>query len=608
MKKLLSGNEAFAWGAYHAGIKVAAAYPGTPSTEILENIARFPDVYAEWSTNEKVAMEVSLGAAYAGARALVSLKQVGLNVALDPFMAASTTGIDGGMVVINADDPGTHSSQGEQDNRHLAVLAKVPLLEPSDSQEAYDIMTYAFNISEQFDTPVIVRTTTRISHSKAVVELKNQRFVPAKPVTFKHDTAKYVMIPIYSRLRHAIIEDRLIKLAQYSESFILNRFEMGDKTLGIITSGISYQYAKEIFPEASFLRLGMTYPLPEKMIREFASRVDKILVIEELDPFLQQNILAMGIKVIGKEYVPRLGELDTDAVARAGIKAGLLPEMKRLPKVDLSSLPKRPPVLCPGCSHTGLFHALSSAAHRLKIPGAREKSEKPALTITGDIGCYTLGVFPPLNAMDTCSCMGASIGEALGMIKAGIERNRVVAIIGDSTFLHSGITPLVDAVYNQAPIIVIILDNGTTAMTGHQEHPGTGISAQGKNTISVKIEDIVRGVGVKQLSIVDAFKMKELQKAVKTAFETPELSVIIVRGDCPTRVKKRGIPNTIDARQCNQCGICLSLGCSAIQYVDEHTVINPNLCVGEQCSLCTQLCPRHAIQPQILTKETGKNA
>jgi indolepyruvate ferredoxin oxidoreductase, alpha subunit len=598
MKKLLSGNEAFAWGAYHAGVKVAAAYPGTPSTEILETIAQFHDIYAEWSTNEKVAMEVGMGAAYAGARALVSMKQVGLNVALDPFMAAATTGINGGMVVISADDPGTHSSQGEQDNRHLAMLAKVPVLEPSDSQEAYDIMALAFEISEQFDTPVMVRTTTRISHSKSVVEIKEKRTVPERAIAFNHDVAKYVMVPANARVRHGVIEERLLKLARYAEDCPLTRIEMGSTSLGIITSGIAYQYAREVFPTASFLRLGMTYPLPEKLIREFAARMDKVLVIEELDPFLQMNIQAMGIRVTGKDYVPRLGELDIDTLSDAGRKAGVLPESKTEPKIDLSNLPKRPPLLCPGCPHTGIYHVLATIGQRLKMPRAKDKVIVPKLTIAGDVGCYSLGAYPPLNAMDTCACMGAGIGQALGMVKAGIGRDKVVAVIGDSTFLHSGITPLVDAVYNQGEITVIILDNGTTAMTGHQEHPGTGISAQGQATHAVILEDLVKGIGISRVAVVNALNYKEIRTAVKEALEVPELSVIIVRGDCVTKVKKRGIPNIVDTEKCNGCGNCLSLGCPAIQTINGKTVIDASLCAGEQCSLCAQICPRHAISPR----------
>ena len=596
MQKLLSGNEAFAWGAYHAGITVATAYPGTPSTEILENIARFDDIYAEWSTNEKVAMEVGLGASYAGARVLVSMKQVGLNVAMDPFMAASTTGVDGGMVVISADDPGTHSSQNEQDNRHYGKLARVPILEPSDSQEAYDIMTLAFDISERFDTPVIVRTTTRISHSKSVVNLDAALRRPVRPVGFKHDTSKLVMLPVNARSRRSAIENRMAGLAEYAETFPLNRVEWGDRSLGIVTSGIAYQYARDVFPKASFLRLGMTHPIPATLVREFAAGVRKLIVIEELDPFLQENIQALGVTVAGKEFIPRMGELDPDVVEFAARKAGLLPAVESKPKVDLSRLPKRPPLLCPGCPHTGMFYVLSSIGQRLKLPGAKDKaSREPKLIITGDIGCYTLGAYPPLNAMDTTACMGASIGQALGMAKAGIGRDRVVAVIGDSTFLHSGITPLVNAVYNQGQITVVILDNGTTAMTGHQDHPGTGVSAQGKPSGSVRIEDIVQGIGVKNVKVLDAFSLKELRAAMRESLEKPELSVLIVRGDCVTRVRKRATPNTVDQEKCNQCESCLLLGCSAIQSDSGKVTIDPSLCVGSVCGVCIQVCPRHAI-------------
>jgi indolepyruvate ferredoxin oxidoreductase alpha subunit len=598
MIKLLSGNEAFALGAYHAGVRVATAYPGTPSTEILETIANYEDVYAEWSTNEKVAMEVALGAAYAGVRALASMKQVGLNVASDPFMAASTTGLNGGMVVISADDPGIHSSQNEQDNRHYAKLAKVPVLEPGDSQEAYDIMAYAYEISEKFDTPVLVRTTTRISHSKSVVKASGRRTVPTDRVGFKHDVTKYVMLPVHARLRHPIIEERLVKLAAYSETFPLNKIEWGERNLGIITSGIAYQYAKEVFPNASFLKLTMTYPLPQNLIRQFASQVDRVIVIEELDPFLQENIQAMGIKAAGKEFIPRAGELNPDIVEGASRAAGLLPEATPLSKIDISKLPRRPPLLCPGCPHTGIFFVLSSVGQRLKLPGAKGKvAREPKLIITGDIGCYTLGTYPPLNAMDTTACMGASIGQALGMEKAGTSK-KVVAVIGDSTFMHSGITPLIDAVYNQGHITVVILDNGTTAMTGHQDHPGTGISAQGKETRAVKLEDLVRGTGVSDVKVVSSFNMKELRAVVKEVLESPELSVVIVRGACAVRARKRSAPRAVDTEKCNQCGVCLTLGCPAIQTEDKRVLIDVALCVGDACTICQQICPRQAIGQQ----------
>ncbi len=603
--KLLSGNEALALGAYHAGVKIATAYPGTPSTEILESIARFGDVYAEWSTNEKVAMEVALGACYAGVRAMVSMKQVGLNVASDPFMAASTTGINGGLVVINADDPGAHSSQGEQDNRHYAKLAKVPMLEPSDSQEAYEFMAYAFDLSEKFDTPVLMRTTTRISHSKSVVKVNRNRAVPASQPGFQYNAQKYVMLPVHARLRHPLMEERLVKLAKYAETFPLNQLIWRERQLGVVTSGIVYQYAREVFPKASFLKLGMTYPLPQNLLRHFAAQVDRLIVIEELDPFLQENIQAMGIKVTGKEFIPRLGELNPDIIEETSRNAGLLADVSSRQVVTLPKLPKRPPLLCPGCPHTGIFFVLSTIGQRTKLAKAKDKIPKDSkLIITGDIGCYTLGAYPPLLAMDTCACMGASIGQALGMEKAGVS-NKVVAVIGDSTFLHSGITGLVNGVYNKGRITLVVLDNGTTAMTGHQEHPGTGISAQGKETQRVELEKLVRGIGVNDVKVVDAFNMKALRDSVRSSLDSPELSVIIVRGACAVRVPKRGEPRAIDMERCNLCGICLLLGCSAIQREDEQIYIDPMLCVGDACTICQQLCPRQAIAPQskIMSKE-----
>ncbi len=602
MIKLLSGNEALAWGAYHAGVKVATAYPGTPSTEILENLARFEDIYAEWSPNEKVAMEVALGAAYGGVRSLVSMKHVGLNVASDPFMAASITGVRTGMVIISADDPGIHSSQNEQDNRHYAKLAKVPTLEPSDSQEAYEFMTYAYEISEEFDTPVLLRTTTRISHSKSVVNL-NRRHEPTTKPGFQHDMTKYVMLPAHARIRHTQVEQRLTKLESYAETFPLNQLIPGERRLGIISSGVAYQYAREVFPKASFLKLGMCYPLPQNLIRNFASKVDRLIVIEELDPFLEENIKVMGIKVSGKEFIPRIGELNPDVIEAGGQSSGLLSKSppKQKPNIP-SELPKRPPLLCPGCSHTGIFFVLSTLGQRSVLPKAKDKKTKaPKLVITGDIGCYTLGALPPLSAMDTTACMGASIGQALGIEKAGV-RDKIIALIGDSTFLHSGITGLVDAVYNQARITLLILDNGTTAMTGHQEHPGTGITAQGKETASVELEGLVRGIGVSNVKVVDAFNLKGLRNSLKNALDSPELSVIIVRGECSVRVRRSSEPRAIDIERCNQCSICLLLGCPAIQSDTEHLYISPTLCVGDVCGMCQQLCPRQAIGPQSKIK------
>jgi indolepyruvate ferredoxin oxidoreductase alpha subunit len=604
MKKLLSGNEAFALGAYHAGVMVAAAYPGTPSTEILESIARFDEVYAEWSTNEKVAMELGMGAAYAGVRALVSMKQVGLNVASDPFMAASITGINGGLVVVVADDPGVFSTQNEQDTRHYAKLAKVPMLEPSGSQEAHDLMPVAFEISEQFDTPVLVRSSTRISHSKSIVETNRRRSTLAKPASFKHDIEKYVMLPVHVRLRRPVVEERLVKLAAYAESFPGNQIIKGDRRLGVVSSGVAYQYAREAFPKASFLKLGMTYPLPQKLLHQFASQVDRLIVIEELDPFLEENILAMGIKVTGKEFIPRIGELSTGIVEEAGYRAGLLVEPSHRKVSPPQGLPGRPPVLCGGCPHAGIFFVLNTIGQRSKLLDARGKSEEQGkLIITGDIGCYTLAAYPPLRAMDTTACMGAGIGQALGMEKAGVE-GKVVAVIGDSTFLHSGITGIVDAVYNKSGVTIIILDNGTTAMTGHQEHPGTGISAKGKKTQKVELDRLVKGIGVEDVKVVDAFDIKALRAAVRSSLESPELSVIIVRGACSVRLRKRTGQRTVDIDKCDDCEACLRIGCPAIQKLDERIYIDATLCAGEACTICEQLCPRKAIGPLTTSEES----
>ncbi len=596
MIKLLSGNEALALGAYHSGVEEATAYPGTPSTEILESLARHDDIYAEWSTNEKVAMEVAMGAACAGIRSLVSLKQVGLNVASDPFMAASTMAVNAGIVIACADDPGIHSSQNEQDNRHYAKLAKVPMLEPSDSQEAYEFMSYAFDISEKFGTPTLMLTTTRISHSKSVVQVHQKQAPPAKQASFHYDVEKYVMLPIYARLRHSLIEERLTRLATYAETFPLNQVSWGERRLGIITSGVAYQYAREVFPQASFLKLGMTYPLPKNLLLNFAAQVDRILVIEELDPFLQENIQAMGIKVTGKEFIPRTGELNVDIIEKASRSIGLLPEVSPQPLKDMPvKLPQRPPLLCPGCPHTGIFFTLSTLGKRSRPTKSRVKTAKESpLVITGDIGCYTLGAYPPFNAMDTCACMGASIGNALGMEKAGIAK-KLIAVIGDSTFMHSGITGLVNAIYSEGQITIVILDNRTTAMTGHQDHPGTGISAQGKKTRAVDLEQLVRGIGVSDVRVVDAFNMKQLMDAVRNALDSTELSVIIVRGVCAVLAPKGSEPRAIDIEKCNRCGICLQLGCPAIQREKEQVYIDAALCAGDACTICQQICPRQAI-------------
>lgn len=596
MKQLLSGNEAIALGAYHAGAMVAAAYPGTPSTEILESISKFDDIYTEWSTNEKVAMEVGLGASYSGVRTMVSMKHVGLNVASDPFMAASITGVNGGLVIVCADDPGIHSSQDEQDNRLYAKFAKIPMLEPSDSQEAYDFISYAFDISEQFDTPVLIRTTTRISHSKSVVDVNRSRPSTTKQAVFQHNMQKYIMLPVHARLRRPIVEERLVKLSKYAETFPENRIIWGNKKLGIVSSGVSYQYAREVFRDASFLKLSMTYPLPRNLIHTFAGQVKKLIVVEELDPFIQEHIQAMGIEVSGKEFIPRVGELNPTIVENAAIKAGLIAKDNQPKQVaPAAGLPNRPPLLCPGCPHSGIYFVLSTIGQRAKLLDSEGKSKgESKLVITGDIGCYTLGAYPPLRALDTTACMGAGIGQALGIEKAGVA-TKVVAIIGDSTFLHSGITGVVDAVYNQGHFTIIILDNGTTAMTGHQEHPGTGISAKGTKATTVELERLIKGIGVNDVKVVDAFDIKSLRAAVKESTNNPELSVIIVRGACAVRVKKRPEPRVINTEQCDRCGTCLLIGCGAIQKDGDRIFIDSTLCAGSICTICQQICPKKAI-------------
>jgi indolepyruvate ferredoxin oxidoreductase alpha subunit len=592
--QLLSGNEALALGAYHAGLQVAAAYPGTPSTEILENLARFKDIHAEWSTNEKVAMELAMGACYTGARVMVSMKHVGLNVAADPFMGASITGVIGGLVVVTADDPQIHSSQNEQDNRHYARLAKVPMLEPSDSQENYDLMALAFDISEAFDTPVLFRTTTRIAHSKSVVNVSRTRTVKNPQPAFHFNPKKYVMLPVYALPRHAEVEKRMLRLSEYTETFPFNKIIWNKRKLGIVTSGVAYQYAREVFPQASFLKLGMTWPLPEKMIKDFAAGVDRLIVIEELDPFLQDNIKSMGVAVTGKEFIPLVGELNTRIITESCSGAGLLPDSEKVDILPAAvGLPRRPPLLCPGCPHTGIYSVLNSLGQRSKLLESKEPPE-PKLIITGDIGCYTLGAYPPLNVLDTTACMGAGIGQALGMEKAGVK-SKIAAVIGDSTFLHSGITGLVNAVYNEGHITIIILDNRTTAMTGHQEHPGTGVSAQGEETFAVDIESLCRGIGVKDIKVINAFDMKALRAGVKDSLDRPEVSVIIVRGACAVQMRKRANPRKVNVELCTQCCMCLKLGCPAVQSVDGQVFIEPTLCAGDICTICEQLCPKKAI-------------
>jgi len=575
-KAMLSGNEAIARGFYEAGGTFAAAYPGTPSTEILENIGTYAEIKAQWAPNEKVALEVSAGAALGGVRSLAAMKHVGLNVAADPFFSLSYQGVNAGIVIISADDPAMHSSQNEQDNRWFAKAAKVAMLEPSDSQEAKDFVVLGLKLSEEFDTPVLLRTTTRINHSKSIVNFGERVEIDRKK--YVKNFSKNVLLPMNARKKHVLVEERLQKLMDYGYDCPFNRVEWGDRTIGIITSGISYQYAREAFPNASFLKLGLTNPLPFKLIEDFSSRVDRVFIIEELDPFLEEQIAAKGIKVSGKDKIPIMGELNTDIVTASfsdnGSKA--TNEMKKKP------LPPRAPVLCPGCSHRGIFYVM----------------KKLRLTVTGDIGCYTLAAIPPLETMDTCLCMGASIGYAHGIEKATDDelKGKLVGVIGDSTFLHSGITGLIDLVYNQGKTKICILDNHITAMTGHQEHPGTGLTLRREPTNSVDLEEICRAAGVKRVVRVDPYKIDETLAVFKEELAVEEPSVIIADAPCIIRARKRfSEPYYVDAETCIKCGMCHRVGCPAIEK-DENgkTKINPLFCIG--CDICRQVCKPGAIR------------
>ena len=575
-KELLSGNEAIAWGAYDYGVKVAAAYPGTPSTEILENVARFDDVYAEWSPNEKVALEVAIGACLGGVRTLASMKHVGLNVAADPFFTASYIGVNGGLVIVSADDPGMHSSQNEQDNRHYAIAAKVPMLEPADSQEAYDFVGQALEISEQYDTPVLLRITTRVAHSKGVVERGAKRIRHLKEAGFVKDPPKYVMVPNYARQRHDYVEQRMARLRELTESIPINRIEWGRREVGIVASGVAYQYAREARPRASFLKVGLTHPLPEKRIREFARGVRKLFVVEELDPYLEDQIKALGVTVIGKERFPICGELSPEIVKRG--LSGRNPAKKAARPAEI---PARPPALCPGCPHSATFYTI----------------KKLKLTVMGDIGCYTLSVAPPLETMDSTLCMGASIGMAHGIEKAlGPEPGtRCVAVLGDSTFLHSGIAPLMNIAYNRGTSTTIILDNRTTAMTGFQEHAATGRTLQGEETPEIDFEALGRALGVSSVRTVDPYAMKDLEKVLKEEVEAPHSSLIIARREC--LLLKRGqkrTPKTVDPDKCVGCNLCLLTGCPALSRTPEGKAqIDSVICNG--CPICQQICKLDAI-------------
>lgn len=578
---LLTGNEAIARGAYEAGVGVATGYPGTPSTEIVEYLATLPDVYVEWSSNEKVALDVAMGASMGGVRALCTMKHVGLNVAADTFMVASYTGVRGGLVVVSADDPGMHSSQNEQDNRLYAKFAGVPLLEPADSQEAKTFTELAFSLSEEFDTPVLLRTTTRISHTRGVVELGDRRAPPPRP--FQRDPAKYVMLPAYARQRRPRVLERLPRLAEVAARPEFLRVEMRDPSVGVVTAGVCYSLVREVVPEASVLKLGMSYPLPLDAIRRFAGQVRRLFVVEELEPFLEEMLRAAGFSVEGKAYLPQQGELTPERVREGFARAGVLPRAEDGEPASLPTTP-RPPVLCPGCPHTAPFLAL----------------QRLGAVVCGDIGCYTLAALEPLRAMDSCLAMGSSIGMATGLALAGTALGPVVAVIGDSTFLHAGLPALVDAVYKRAHVTVVILDNGTTAMTGGQPHPATGSGVRGEPAPRVDLAAVCRAMGVEFVRVVDPYDLGATFVALEEAIRYPGVSVVITNRPCvEAPVKVRDEPFRVVPERCTACQLCMDLGCPAIVWTDEtyegrpKVAIRLDACTG--CTLCAQVCPADAI-------------
>lgn len=579
--ELLSGNEAFARGAYEAGVTVAAAYPGTPSTEILENVAAKykEDIYCEWAPNEKVALEVGAGAAQTGARVMVTMKHVGLNVAADALMTLAYTGIAGGLVIVVADDPGMHSSQNEQDTRHYARLGKVPILEPSNSAEAKEFIKLGMDISEKFDTPVIVRTETRISHSKGMVEL-NERIAPPEKIGFEKNPTQYVAIPVWARKMRVQLEEKLGKMKTAANQLPeLNRIEWGDESLGIITSGICYEYVKDVWPNASVLKIGWSNPLPDQLIKDFAAGVDQLLVVEELDPIVETEIKAMGIDCMGRDYIPGIGELTPGILHGCKAKIDGTDYTPAVPVEQAADLPARPPVLCPGCPHRGVFATLA----------------KHKVVVTGDIGCYSLASLPPLSSLDTILCMGAGFTMAHGMDKAKAD-HKVVGIMGDSTFFHSGVTGLLDIAYNKGTSTVIVVDNRTTAMTGHQDHPGTGKTLMGEPTVEASIEAIGKACGINRVFTVDPYNLKETSDIIGQELEAKEASLIVSKATCPLAIAEPvGDIRAIDHAKCTACGVCLKIGCPAIERgaKGEKPKINKLLCSG--CGLCQQSCKFDAI-------------
>ena len=574
MKKLMLGNEAFARGLYEAGCSFVSSYPGTPSTEVTEFAAKYPEIYAEWAPNEKVAMESAFGASLAGKRSFCGMKHVGLNVAADPLFTISYTGVNAGMVICVADDPGMHSSQNEQDSRHYAIAAKVPMLEPSDSAEALSFTKLAFELSEKFDTPVLMKMCTRIAHCQSVVELSERQDVPDKP--YEKNIAKYIMMPGMAKKRHPVVEQRTRDLIAWAETAEINRIEDGsDKSIGIVTSSTSYDYVKEVCGfKYPVLKLGMINPLPVKLIQDFAKTVSKVIVVEELDGIIEAHCASIGVKTTGKELFGNIDELMPNIVAQ---KLGI--QFETGEKLS-GNIPGRPPVMCAGCPHRGLYYVL----------------KKNNLTVLGDIGCYTLGATAPLKATDTTICMGASVSGLHGFNKAGAAGRigKTVAVIGDSTFMHSGITGLVNIAYNESNSTVIILDNSTTGMTGHQQNPTTGFNLKGDPCTKIDLEALCRSVGIRRVRVIDPYNLDECDKAIKEEVGCGEPSVIISRRPCALlKTVKHPGPISVDSAKCIGCKACMKIGCPAISIVDKKAVIDQTQCVG--CNVCAQLCRQNAI-------------
>ncbi|MDD5669363.1 MAG: thiamine pyrophosphate-dependent enzyme [Candidatus Omnitrophica bacterium] len=563
--RFISGNEALAQGAYEEGLRVACAYPGTPSTEILEYYAHIPEIDAQWSVNEKVAFEVALGASVRGARSLCAAKHVGVNVAMDPLMTSAYTGVGAGFVLVSCDDPGIHSSQNEQDNRLFAKAAKIPLIEPSSPSEAYAFIKTAFQVSEEFDTPVMVRMTTRISHTKENIVIGTRKDIPVRPFTV--NVPKYVMVPGNAYKRHIELEQRLVRLKQYAEKTFLNTIEINNREIGFITSGVSYLYAKEMYPGASFLKLGFSWPFPETLARSFSKKVKKVYIIEELEPFLEEHVRLAGIPCTGKHPSFRIGELRPEHI----------PYIVRGKSKEEKASGARKPVLCPGCPHRSVFTVL----------------KKLKKIVAGDIGCYTLGALPPLSSLHTCLCMGSGITFFEGFGKAG-ERN-AVGVIGDSTFVHSGITGLINAAYNKARGVIIILDNSTTAMTGNQPHPGTGVTMQGEQTKKLSLEDLCRVCGADSVDVINPRDVTALEKLIIRRTRENALSVIIARYPCRFVLKVGGCPPAYDKNKCKKCYMCLTVDCPAVRKSEDgYIVVDNSLCAG--CNVCVEMCGPGALE------------